>query len=95
MDVICAQDDFPEAAAGALSLALQSALLRKPRVFLALSGGSSPLPALKQLARADLDWTRVDIYQVDERVAPAGDSSRNLVGLSTALLDHVPASLHP
>lgn len=95
MHVICAQDDFPETAAGALSRALQTVLLRKPRVSLALSGGSTPLRALKRLARADLDWTRVDIYQVDERVAPAGDSSRNLVGLSTALLDHVPASLHP
>lgn len=95
MRVICAEDDLPEAAAGALSRALQSALLRKPRVSLALSGGSTPLPALKRLARADLDWTRVDIYQVDERIAPAGDPARNLVGLSTALLDHVPAALHP
>jgi 6-phosphogluconolactonase len=89
MHVICERDDFSEAAAGALSRALQSALLRKPRVSLALSGGSTPMLALKRLARADLDWTRVDIYQVDERVAPAGDSSRNLVALSTALLDHV------
>jgi len=95
MRVICAEDDLPRAAASELSRSLQSALQRKPRVSLALSGGSTPLPALKLLARADLDWTRVDIYQVDERVAPAGDSARNLVGLETALLDHVPASLHP
>jgi 6-phosphogluconolactonase len=95
MRVIRAEDGLPEAAAGALSRAVQNALLRKPRVSLALSGGSTPLPALELLARADLDWTRVDIYQVDERIAPAGDPARNLVGLATALLDHVPASLHP
>jgi 6-phosphogluconolactonase len=95
MHVICAEDDLPEAASGALARAVQRALLRKPRVSLALSGGSTPLPALERLARAELDWTRVDIYQVDERIAPAGDPARNLVGLATALLDHVPASLHP
>ncbi|NNE17905.1 MAG: 6-phosphogluconolactonase [Myxococcales bacterium] len=95
MRIIRAQDGFPEAAAGALSRAVQDALLRKPRVSLALSGGSTPLPALERLARADLDWTRVDIYQVDERVASTGDPARNLVGQSAALLDHVPASLHP
>ncbi|MGB3051569.1 MAG: 6-phosphogluconolactonase [Polyangiales bacterium] len=95
MRVIRAEDDLPEAAAAALSRSLQSALLRKPRVSLALSGGSTPLPALKLLARADLDWTRVDIYQVDERLAPAGDPARNLVGLAIALADHVPASVHP
>ncbi len=95
MRIIRAEDDLPRAAAGELSRSLQSALQRKPRVSLALSGGSTPLPALKLLARADLDWTRVDIYQVDERIAPAGDPARNLVGLATALLDHVPASLYP
>ncbi|MBT8467342.1 MAG: 6-phosphogluconolactonase [Deltaproteobacteria bacterium] len=95
MRVVLAEDALPETAAGALSRAVQSALLRKPRVSLALSGGRTPLPALARLARADLDWTRVDIYQVDERIAPAGDPARNLVGLATALLDHVPASLYP
>lgn len=95
MRVVCAEDNLPEAAAGALSRAVHDALLRKPRVSLALSGGSTPLPAFERLAGADLDWTRVDIYQVDERIAPAGDPARNLVGLANALLDQVPASLHP
>jgi len=95
MLVIRAEDGLPEAAAGALSRALRNALVRKARVSLALSGGRTPLPALERLARADLDWTRVDIYQVDERIAPAGDPARNLVGLSAALLDQVPASLRP
>lgn len=95
MRAVRAGGDLTEAAAAALLRSLQGALQRKPRVSLALSGGSTPWPALRSLALADLEWNRVDIYQVDERAAPAGDSARNLVGLTTALLDHVPATVHP
>jgi 6-phosphogluconolactonase len=95
MRVVRAGGDLSEAAAGALARSLQAALQSKPRVSLALSGGGTPWPVLELLAEADLDWNRVDIYQVDERLAPAGDPARNLVGLTTALFDRVPATVHP
>ena len=95
MRVVRAGGDLSHAAAAALVRPLQAALQSKPRVSLALSGGKTPWPALELLAKADLDWNRVHIYQVDERVAPAGDPARNLVGLRSALLDHVPATVHP
>lgn len=95
MRVVRAGGDLSHAAATALVRLLQAALQSKPRVSLALSGGKTPWPVLELLAEADLDWNRVDIYQVDERVAPAGDPARNLVGLRTALLDQVPATVHP
>jgi 6-phosphogluconolactonase len=95
MRVLRAGDELGEAAAAALVLLLQAALQSKPRVSLALSGGETPWPALELLAESDLDWNRVDIYQVDERVAPPGHPARNLVGLRATLLDHVPATVHP
>ncbi|MGB5283353.1 MAG: 6-phosphogluconolactonase [Polyangiales bacterium] len=95
MKVVRAAAALPEAAAAVLGRSLHDALRRKPRVSLALSGGSTPWPALELLARAALDWTRVDVYQVDERLAPAGDPARNLVGLANALLDRVPATVYP
>lgn len=95
MQVVRAEADLPEAAAAVLGRSLRGALGRKPRVSLALSGGTTPWAVFELLARVDLDWSRVDIYQVDERLAPAADPDRNLVGLATALLDHVPASVHP
>lgn len=65
------------------------------RVSLALSGGRTPWAVFGQLAHAALDWSRVDIYQVDERVAPSGDAGRNLTELNEALLSRVPATPHP
>ncbi len=53
------------------------------------------MAVFRSLAQTDLEWDRVDIYQVDERVAPAGDPARNLTGLTTALLDHVPTTVYP
>lgn len=95
MNLVRAGSDLAGAAADALAGPLLAALRDKPRATLALSGGTTPWPALRELARADLDWSRVDIYQVDERLAPPGDPARNLVGLATTLLDRVSASVRP
>jgi 6-phosphogluconolactonase len=67
------------------------------RASLAVSGGSSPWPMFEQLARTALDWSRVDVFQVDERIAPDGDPARNLTGLRARLgPDVVPAQqVHP
>jgi 6-phosphogluconolactonase len=95
MRVVRAGPDLTEVAAGVLVRSLADHLRDKRRVSLALSGGRTPWLVLRSLARTDLEWNRVDIYQVDERVAPAGDPARNLTGLTTALLDHVPATVYP
>jgi 6-phosphogluconolactonase len=44
---------------------------------MAVSGGSTPVEMLRQLAGLDLPWQRVHVLQVDERVAPDGDVDRN------------------
>jgi 6-phosphogluconolactonase len=44
----------------------------------AISGGHTPMAMFAELAREDFPWERTTIYQVDERVAPAGDMNRNL-----------------
>jgi len=82
-------------AANVLIEILETRLAERPRVSLALSGGSTPWPVFRRLAEAPIDWHRVDIYQADERVAPLGDPARNLTGLTEALLDRVPAKVHP
>jgi 6-phosphogluconolactonase len=82
-------------AAGVLAQALRARLETQARVSFAVSGGSTPGPAFRALADLPVDWPRVDIYQVDERVAPVGDPARNLVGLREALVDRVDAVVHP
>ncbi len=53
---------------------------------------------LRALAREDVPWDRVDLLQVDERVAPDGDPDRNLTALRESLLAQAPitpARVHP
>lgn len=65
------------------------AIESRGRFLMALSGGSTPARMLELLAEADIDWDRVELWQVDERIAPAGDSARNLTQLETLLLDRL------
>jgi len=51
----------------------------------AVSGGRNPWAMFAELARQQIDWSRVAIFQVDERVAPAGDEARNLTHLLASL----------
>ena len=61
------------------------------RASVAFSGGSSPKLMFAELlaVQHQPDWSRIDLFQVDERVAPDGDPSRNLVDLQHELLDHL------
>ncbi len=53
----------------------------------AVSGGHTPWAMFAELADEEMPWAQCVFYQVDERVAPAGDPDRNL----THLLDSLPA----
>jgi 6-phosphogluconolactonase len=60
----------------------------------AVSGGHTPWAMFAALAGEEVAWDAVFIYQVDERVAPAGDPSRNLTHLTEAL-GSAPATVLP
>jgi 6-phosphogluconolactonase len=60
----------------------------------AVSGGHTPWAMFAALTSQEVAWDAVNIYQVDERVAPPGDPSRNLTHL-TAALGSVPATVLP
>jgi 6-phosphogluconolactonase len=64
---------------------------------LAVSGGHTPWQMLRLLATEDVPWKGVHLFQVDERVAPAGDKDRNLTHLKESLLGTVkllPGQVH-
>lgn len=68
------------------------------RFVMAVSGGHTPWLMLRELANADVPWSSVQLVQVDERAAPAGDPDRNLTHLHESFLDHVPLTIeqiHP
>ena len=63
---------------------------RRGVAHLALSGGSTPRPAFEALASMPIEWDRVHVWQVDERIAPDGDPRRNASMLDEALLGQLP-----
>jgi 6-phosphogluconolactonase len=53
---------------------------------------------LRDLAERELDWDRVHVFQVDERVAPEGDPDRNWTHLQRSLAarwDRLASRVHP
>jgi len=62
---------------------------------LAASGGRTPWEMYGLLEERDLDWSRISIFQTDERIAPAGSPERNLTHLIAALSPIAQASLRP
>lgn len=60
------------------------------RFTLALSGGRTPWIMLEQLAQTSVPWRHCHVFQVDERVVPRGDESRNLTHIEQTLLSVVP-----
>lgn len=85
---------WAEAGADRLAQGIERALLARNRCLLALSGGSTPAPVLAALAARPLDWVRVTVLQVDERLVPPDHPDRNLRGQSAAL-GHLPVSWLP
>ncbi|MCA9640204.1 MAG: 6-phosphogluconolactonase [Myxococcales bacterium] len=85
------------AAAQVIAEELDRSRQERGRFSLALSGGSTPRPMFEALASAQLAWGDVELFQVDERIAPLADDARNAKGLQAALLDRIaipPAQCH-
>lgn len=58
----------------------------------AVSGGRNPWVMFHELTLLEMPWGHTTIFQVDERVAPAGDPDRNLTHLRESL-STVPANI--
>ena len=58
------------------------------QVTIAVSGGKSPIPLLKKLSTADLDFSRIIFTLVDERIVAPSDDDSNENLLRTHLLQN-------
>jgi 6-phosphogluconolactonase/glucosamine-6-phosphate isomerase/deaminase len=70
-------DDPARVAAEMIARRLRDAVRRRGSATIAFSGGSTTPPMLAVLATLDVPWSAVEVFQVDERVAPDGDPDRN------------------
>lgn len=93
------EDGAAVARAGAAYVvaAAQAAIAARGKFTFAVSGGHTPWQMMRELASSDLPWAKIHLFQVDERIAPAGDPDRNLTHLQESLLAHVavpPGNVH-
>jgi 6-phosphogluconolactonase len=93
MEVLENPDSVARRAAGIIAAAGREAVTARGRFVLAVSGGRTPWAMLRAFAEEKVPWEKVQIVQVDERVAPAGHADRNLTHLCASLLGH--ARLRP
>jgi 6-phosphogluconolactonase len=89
-EVLPDADAAARRAAGVIAADARDAVAARGRFLMAVSGGKSPWVMLRDLANEDVPWKNVHVFQVDERVAPAGDPDRNLTHLRESLLSHAP-----
>jgi len=90
IDVYPDDEAVARSAAALIADDLRAAVTARGRFAMAVSGGRTPWRMLRALAEERLPWEQVHVFQVDERVAPAGDPDRNLAHLRASLLDHAP-----
>lgn len=79
-----------EVAAADIARACADAFASRGIATVALSGGETPWLMLRELRHFDLPWRRVFVAQVDERVAPRDDPSRNLARMERILVTEGP-----
>ena len=86
LEVFADADSVAKEAAALVAAEARAAVAKRGNFVMAVSGGHTPWLMLRALAREDVPWEGVHVVQVDERVAPAGDTDRNLTHLSESLL---------
>lgn len=82
--------EHPNASPGAIAAhvanALRAAIAARGQASLAVSGGKSPIPMFEALRDQDLEWSRVSVVLVDERVVPRDHEASNTALVARHLL---------
>jgi 6-phosphogluconolactonase len=76
----------PAAIAAHIADSLRVAIAARGQVSLAVSGGKSPIPMFEALREQDLDWSKVTVVLVDERVVPRDHADSNTALVARHLL---------
>ncbi len=90
IQVFADADTVAREAAKVIAAEARAAVAARRRFVMAVSGGRTPWQMLRDLANEEIPWANIHVFQVDERIAPAGDPDRNLTHLRESLLSHAP-----
>jgi 6-phosphogluconolactonase len=88
--VLADSDAVAREGARVIAREARNAAAARGRFVVAISGGHTPWQMLRDLADEQVPWKAVQVFQIDERIAPAGDPDRNLTHLRESLLSHAP-----
>ncbi|HMF20101.1 MAG TPA: 6-phosphogluconolactonase [Gemmataceae bacterium] len=90
IDILTDAEAVARKAAEIIAAEARNAVTARGRFILAVSGGHTPWQMLHYLGNEDVPWKQMHVFQVDERIAPAGNPDRNLTHLRESLLEHAP-----
>jgi 6-phosphogluconolactonase len=76
----------PAAIAAHIADALRAAIAARGHASLAVSGGKSPIPMFEALREQDLEWAKVTVVLVDERIVPRDHEASNTALVARHLL---------
>lgn len=74
---------------------LRSLLGYSDIINVALSGGNTPLPILKLLAKRKIEWNRIQFYLVDERCVLHNSDQCNFTNIKRVFFDKISSSAFP
>jgi 6-phosphogluconolactonase len=94
IEVLPDADAVARRGAVVVAQAARAAVDARGTFLFAVSGGTTPWAMFRHLADEDMPWEATVVYQVDERIAPDGDSERNLTHLQESL-GAAPAHVRP
>ncbi len=72
-----------QSAARLLAEHIMMAIAGRGHACIAVSGGHTPWAMLENLAQRDLPWSKLHVFQVDERECPISDKDRNFRKIKT------------
>lgn len=87
-------DAKPMAIAAHVANALRAAIAERGHASLAVSGGKSPIPMFEALREQALNWAKVTVVLVDERVVPRDHADSNTALVAHHLLQGRAAEAH-
>jgi 6-phosphogluconolactonase len=94
LEVVADGEAVAERGAALIAEWLRAQLATADCATVAVSGGHTPRRMFERLATRGLPWSRLALFQVDERFAPRGDPERNATQIAAAFATELRAEPH-
>jgi 6-phosphogluconolactonase len=98
IEIATTTDEIAARAAERVAALARTSVVERGVCHVAFSGGRTPGLMFTALLNMEVPWGDVHVWQVDERIAPAGSADRNLTQLQEDLLRRAPipsTNVHP